>query len=177
MDEKTNFLDFLSDSHKLPSFNLPTDAVPFIARSLDPSSGEQVEVKMSNGLEKALTQYSPGKEIVVKKKTYMSGGLYIDFPPRPTAEEIENMTISQQYELKVSSVINRFSYWFKLKEENANDSALTWHHRCTNSTCQHTLESTSPRSSTPEAFAKCEMCGALVISGQYLFSDLQDSHH
>ena len=152
----------------------PTDAVPFIARSLDPSSGEQVEVKCLMDW-KALTQYSPGKEIVVKKKTYMSGGLYIDFPPRPTAEEIENMTISQQYELKVSSVINRFSYWFKLKEENANDSALTWHHRCTNSTCQHTRKHI-PRSSTPEAFAKCEMCG-VAISGQYLFSDLQDSHH
>ena len=37
MTEPTNFLDFLSEHHKLPSFNLPTDAVSFVARSLTPT--------------------------------------------------------------------------------------------------------------------------------------------
>lgn len=163
MTEPTNFLDFLSEHHKLPSFNLPTDAVSFVARSLTPTGDEQIEVKMSNGLEKALTQYSPGKEIIVKKKTYMSGGLYLDFPPRPTAEELEHLSIPERYSARVDSVINRFSYWFKNIEKNLDDTTLTWHHRCSTKSCQHTLESTRPKSETPEASEPCKMCGVGVF--------------
>lgn len=158
MTDTTNFLDFLSEHHKLPSFNLPTDAVSFVARSLAPTGEEQIEVKMSNGLEKALTQYSPGKEIIVKKKTYMSGGLYLDFPPRPTAEMLEGLPATELYRRRVDSVIDRFSFWFSQKEEAENDNTLTWHHRCNTRSCQHTLESTMPRSETPDALGKCEMC-------------------
>ena len=163
MTEPTNFLDFLSEHHKLPSFNLPTDAVSFVARSLTPTGDEQIEVKMSNGLEKALTQYSPGKEIIVKKKTYMSGGLYLDFPPRPTMEELEPLAIPERYNARVNSVIDRFSYWFKKIEDDSQDSTLTWHHRCSTKSCQHTLESTRPKSETPEASELCEMCESGVF--------------
>lgn len=163
MTEPTNFLDFLSEHHKLPSFNLPTDAVSFVARSLTPTGDEQIEVKMSNGLEKALTQYSPGKEIIVKKKTYMSGGLYLDFPPRPTAEELEHLSIPERYSARVDSVIDRFGYWFRNVEDDSDDTTLTWHHRCSTKSCQHTLESTRPKSETPEASEPCKMCGVGVF--------------
>jgi len=163
MTDPTNFLDFLSDYHKLPSFNLPTDAVSFVARSLAPTGEEQIEVKMSNGLEKALTQYSPGKEITVKKKIYMSGGLYLDFPPRPAPESLENLSNPEKYRRRIDSVIDRFSFWFSEIEENAEGSILTWHHRCSTKSCQHTLESTSPRSETPEALDSCPMCTSGVF--------------
>ena len=118
---------------------------------------------MSNGLEKALTQYSPGKEIIVKKKTYMSGCLYLDFPPRPTAEELEHLSIPERYSARVDSVIDRFSYWFRNIEDDSDDTTLTWHHRCSTKSCQHTLESTRPKSETPEASESCKMCGVGVF--------------
>ena len=158
MTDTTNFLDFLSDHHKLPSFNLPTDAVSFVARSLTPTGDEQIEVKMSNGLEKALTQYSPGKEIIVKKKTYMSGGLYLDFPPRPAPDTLEHLADQDKYRKRVDSVIDRFSFWFAEIEQNLDSAILTWHHRCSTKSCQHTLESTRPKSETPEASNPCPMC-------------------
>ena len=158
MTEPTNFLDFLSDNHKLPSFNLPTDAVSFVARSLTPTGEEQIEVKMSNGLEKALTQYSPGKEIIVKKKTYMSGGIYLDFPPRPTPEELANLPIQERYRARIDSVLNRLSIWFEQVEQDDDSNILSWHHRCGTRSCQHTLQSTLPRSKTPEASEPCPMC-------------------
>lgn len=163
MTEPTNFLDFLSDNHKLPSFNLPTDAVSFVARSLTPTGDEQIEVKMSNGLEKALTQYSPGKEIIVKKKTYMSGGIYLDFPPRPTPEELEDLELRDRYRARIDSVINRLSIWFEQVEQDEESNILSWHHRCDTRSCQHTLESTLPRSKTPSASEPCPMCSTGVF--------------
>ncbi len=152
-----NFLDFLSDNHKLPTFNLPTDAVPFIARSLKPSGDEQIEVSMSTGLEQALTQYAPGKELVVRKKTYRSAGLYIDYPPRLEADDLTGDE-EQDNEAKVNASINRFSLWFEKKLKTAPNKWIFWHHRCSKKSCQHTLESNKPRSETPEAENTCEMC-------------------
>ena len=106
MNDNTNFLDYLSNNHKLPSFNLPTDAVDFIARSLKKNGEEQVEVKMSNGLEKALTQYGPGREIVVKKKKYISSGLYLNYSPGPDPEELRNLSVREQMSKKIDSQIN-----------------------------------------------------------------------
>ena len=63
MNLDENLLDFLGKRHMLPTFNLPTDAVPFIVRSRSRrGSGEQIHVRMSTGLEQALTQYGPGKK-------------------------------------------------------------------------------------------------------------------
>lgn len=155
-----NFLDFLSDNHKLPTFNLPTDAVPFIARSLKPSGDEQIEVSMSTGLEQALTQYAPGKDLVVRKKTYRSAGLYLDYPPRLIADDLEGKNEEEQNEKKVNSIVNRFSLWFERNIETAPNKWIFWHHRCSKKSCQHTLESKLPRSQTPEAEEKCKMCQA-----------------
>jgi hypothetical protein len=152
-----NFLDFLSDNHQLPTFNLPTDAVPFIARSMSPSGDEKIEVNMSTGLEQALTQYAPGKELVVRKKTYRSGGLYIDYPPRLEEDDLTGDE-AQDYEKKVDAAINRFALWFERKLATAPNKWIFWHHRCSRRSCQHTLDSVKPRSQTPEANQDCEMC-------------------
>ena len=51
MSEEDKLLEFLSRNHYLPSFNLPIDAVPFIARTtLD--GEERIEARMSDGLRK-----------------------------------------------------------------------------------------------------------------------------
>ena len=120
---------------------------------------------MSNGLEKALTQYTPGKEIIVKKKAYRSGGLYLDFPPRPAAEELTDLDDSGIYNTYVESVVDRFRHWFRKIENDEKDSYLTWHHRCGNRSCQHTLESTRPRSQTPR-LPKLAECAEKEFSNQ-----------
>ena len=138
-----NFLDFLSDNHKLPTFNLPTDAVPFIARSLKPSGDEQIEVSMSTGLEQALTQYAPGKELVVRKKTYRSAGLYIDYPPRLDAGDLTGDE-EQDNETKVNASINRFSLWFEKKLQTALNKWIFGTIVAQKRSCQHTSRATNP---------------------------------
>jgi len=159
MNDNTNFLDYLSNNHKLPSFNLPTDAVDFIARSLNKNGEEQVEVKMSNGLEKALTQYGPGREIVVKKKKYISSGLYLNYSPGPDPEELRNLSVREQMSKKIDSQINRFEEWFKKVESDNNNEILSWHHRCDQESCMNTLSSEMPPSRVPAAQEDCVMCG------------------
>ena len=159
MTIERNFLDFLSDTHKLPSFNLPTDAVPFIARTLKSrTQNEEISVNMSTGLEQALTQYAPGKELVVRKKSYVSGGLYLDYPPRPTPEELEDLGAGERYNRRISSVVNRFLLWFEQAEEDEHRRFLSWHHRCNQPSCQHTLQEDRPRSEVPAASQTCQMC-------------------
>ena len=78
---KERLLDFFSRQHYLPSFNLPIDAVPFIARAME-GGDEQILAKMSDGLEKALTGYAPGRELTYKKRDFVVGGIYLEYPPQ-----------------------------------------------------------------------------------------------
>ena len=54
----------------MPSFNLPIDAVPFIART-SVGGDEKITARMSDGLEKALRGYAPGSELTYKKMDFV----------------------------------------------------------------------------------------------------------
>ena len=49
MTDELKFLEFLSRNHILPSFNLPIDAVPFVARTTV-GGDEFIVARMSDGL-------------------------------------------------------------------------------------------------------------------------------
>ena len=97
-----HFLDFLTEEQYLPSFNLPTDSVSFIARTANYGE-EDIEVRMSNGLESALTQYAPGKELFVRKKKYISHGLFMAYPPRP---DTAGLTNHEKAKMLVDAAVN-----------------------------------------------------------------------
>ena len=154
MNLDENLLDFLGKRHMLPTFNLPTDAVPFIVRSRSRrGSGEKIHVRMSTGLEQALTQYGPGKKLMVKKEEYVSHGLYIDFPPRPSPDELDDCADDAERDQKrLDAAVHRFRRWFNEALENQEEEfgRLTWLHMCNNAECRHTLDYTGPRHLYPD---------------------------
>ena len=104
MSEEDKLLEFLSRNHYLPSFNLPIDAVPFIARTtLD--GEERIEARMSDGLEKALHGYAPGAEVTYKKKEFVVGGIFLEYMPRKPIDEDEDSL--EKAKTRTNEVINR----------------------------------------------------------------------
>ena len=110
MSEEDKLLEFLSRNHYLPSFNLPIDAVPFIARTtLD--GEERIEARMSDGLEKALHGYTPGAEVIYKKKEFVVGGIFLEYMPRKPIDEDEDALSKAR--TRTNEVIE---YWISFKK-------------------------------------------------------------
>ena len=80
-DEEDSLLRALLDAALLPTFSFPIDVCTFTVRESD-RSGRKVARKyeMSLGLRQALSDYAPGREIVVDKRTFRSYGLHYPFP-------------------------------------------------------------------------------------------------
>ncbi len=147
-DEK--LLEYLSRGHYLPSFNLPIDAVPFIART-SVGGEEKITARMSDGLEKALRGYAPGSELTYKKMDFVVGGIFIEYMPR--REIPEGTGEAEKARIKTDEVINRTKYWFE------NPKNVNFFHMC--KVCKHTLkfDGTLP-SQVAELDEPCNVCGA-----------------
>ncbi len=66
-------LDTLLESGIFPTYSFPKDVVGFYVEDND---GVKVEEKPDRALDVAISEYAPGRIIVVKKETYKSGGIY-----------------------------------------------------------------------------------------------------
>jgi hypothetical protein len=83
-EEGGGFLDLCFDHGLLPSYAFPTDLCGFVIQEWDKSSPRwRVTVAERPQLAKAqaLSEYAPGRLLVVKKKTYRVGGIFIEGPP------------------------------------------------------------------------------------------------
>jgi hypothetical protein len=150
MSEEDKLLEFLSRNHYLPSFNLPIDAVPFIARTtLD--GEERIEARMSDGLEKALHGYAPGAEVTYKKKEFVVGGIFLEYMPRKPIDEDEEPLKKAQ--ILTNEVINRTQYWFSIQKN------IKFFHMC--KMCKNTLQFDSTPPEHVEALSEnCKVCGS-----------------
>jgi len=79
-EESGGLLDSLFDNGLLPSYAFPTDLCSFVIQEWD---GSNVRVSERPQLAKAqaLSEYAPGRLLVVNKQTYRVGGLFIDGVP------------------------------------------------------------------------------------------------
>ncbi len=70
-----NLLDVLFDAGLLPTYAFPTDVVSFYVFERD---GDRVKIKEQPQRDKvlALSEYAPGRLLVVDKETYRVGGIY-----------------------------------------------------------------------------------------------------
>jgi len=76
-DEDDNLLSNLLDAALLPTFSFPIDLCAFVVRDKDKKRGRVVNrYEMTQDLAQALSEYVPGREIVVDKHTFISYGLY-----------------------------------------------------------------------------------------------------
>lgn len=84
-DEATQgFLDLCFDRGLLPSYAFPTDLCSFVIQEWDKTNSRwRVNVAERPQLAKAqaLSEYAPGRLLVVNKQTYRVGGVFIDGPP------------------------------------------------------------------------------------------------
>lgn len=77
----TNLLETLLEQSVLPSFSFPTSLCRFTVREVDPAThAVRTAFDMQSDLMQALSQYVPGREVVVDKRSFVSYGISIDFP-------------------------------------------------------------------------------------------------
>lgn len=66
-------LDVFLEEGIFPTYSFPRNVVGF---SIEDSKGSKVEQAPDRALDMAISEYAPGRLIVVNKKTYKSGGIY-----------------------------------------------------------------------------------------------------
>jgi ATP-dependent helicase YprA (DUF1998 family) len=79
-------LEFLFNQGLLPSYAFPTDLTSFLVERLgSPTAGRlrkmQIVERPQQGIDKALSEYAPGRLIVINKETYRSGGVVANTLP------------------------------------------------------------------------------------------------
>ncbi|WP_374712411.1 DEAD/DEAH box helicase [Symbiobacterium terraclitae] len=77
-DGRDELLSFLFDQGLLPSYAFPTDLCSFLIEEKEPRKGGfkvRVKERPQQAINKALSEYAPGRLIVVNKVTYRSGGI------------------------------------------------------------------------------------------------------
>lgn len=88
-DEKADsLLDLCFDRSLLPSYAFPTDLCSFVIQEWDKTTARwRVNVAERPQLAKAqaLSEYAPGRLLVVNKQTYRVGGIFVEGPPSATA--------------------------------------------------------------------------------------------
>jgi len=83
-DEAEGLLDLCFDRGLLPSYAFPTDLCSFVIQEWDKrNSPWRVATSERPQLAKtqALSEYAPGRLLVVNKQTYRVGGIFVDGPP------------------------------------------------------------------------------------------------
>ena len=86
-------LDTLLESGIFPTYSFPKDVVGFYVEN---RAGNRIEQKPDRSLDMAISEYAPGRIIVINKETYKSGGVYsfhskfkpgeLEHPARPYFE-------------------------------------------------------------------------------------------
>jgi hypothetical protein len=80
-DSEPDLLDFLFDHGSLPTYAFPTDLCSFnVEDASDPFNIRTVE-KPQQALHLGLSEYAPGRLIVINKETYRSGGIAASMLP------------------------------------------------------------------------------------------------
>lgn len=71
--KEKKLLDVLLEEGIFPTYSFPRNVVGF---SIENNYGSKVEQEPDRALDMAISEYAPGRLIVVNKKTYKSGGIY-----------------------------------------------------------------------------------------------------
>jgi hypothetical protein len=79
-------LEFLFSRGLLPSYAFPTDLTSFLVERLvrQPNAQQwkmEIVERPQQGINKALSEYAPGRLIVINKETYRSGGVVANVLP------------------------------------------------------------------------------------------------
>ena len=74
-EQYQNLLDALLEAAILPTYSFPRNVIGFDVEDSE-TNGRTLKEEPQRSLEQALSEYAPGREIIIDKKTYISGGLF-----------------------------------------------------------------------------------------------------
>ena len=77
-EAKPQLLEYLFDRGLLPAYAFPTDLCSFLVEGIDRDGNYSrvvVKEQPQQAMAKALSEYAPGRQVVINKKTYISGGV------------------------------------------------------------------------------------------------------
>lgn len=108
-------MDVLYNESVLPTYSFPKNVVGFY---IEDKLGKKIEQKPERSLEQAISEYAPGRIIVVNKKTYKSGGIYnfhskyrMNYYEKPARPYFNN----KEYFKKLYYCKNKACGWFGLE--------------------------------------------------------------
>ncbi|BBK77086.1 DEAD/DEAH box helicase [Clostridium butyricum] len=116
-DEPKSILDVFYEEGILPTYSFPKNIVGFF---IEDEKGTKVLQQPSRALDMAISEYAPGKLIVVDKKTYKSGGIYSfhsklkhGFYEKPARPYFEN----NEYFKSIYFCNNKSCGWFDIEKQ------------------------------------------------------------
>lgn len=71
-------INVLFDRDLLPSYAFPTNLCTFYVFDRDDSNRVIIKERPQQGMDKALSEYAPGRLLVINKQTYRVGGIYVE---------------------------------------------------------------------------------------------------
>ena len=80
-DDTTSLLDVLFDRGLLPSYAFPTDLCSFVIQEWAERGQVRLKERPQLGKTQALSEYAPGRLLVVNKQTYRVGGVFTEGMP------------------------------------------------------------------------------------------------
>ena len=80
-DTSGSLLDTLFDCGLLPSYAFPTDLAAFVIQEWADHGNIRVSERPQMAKTQALSEYAPGRLLVVNKQTYRVGGIFVEGPP------------------------------------------------------------------------------------------------
>ena len=115
--EKLPLLDFCYENALIPTYSFPRDVIGFSVYKV----GDEISVEEmpQRDLNQALSEYVPGRELTINKKTYLSGAVSgfnpITKKPYPTSKMLERHSVNR----KVYECTNPSCSWFGLEETDS----------------------------------------------------------
>lgn len=109
-----SLLDCLLERAILPTYSFPRDVVGFEIE--DEGTGEKLLQRPERSIDLAISEYAPGRELVINKKRYISGGIYshvskYQSPTSPAKPYFESL----DHRKEVYFCNNPVCGWFGLK--------------------------------------------------------------
>ncbi|MCQ2515469.1 MAG: DEAD/DEAH box helicase [Saccharofermentans sp.] len=125
MDKNGDMEALLDSFYKegvMPTYSFPKDVVGFYIEDQD---GKRIIEEPDRSLDLAISEYAPGRTLVVNKKTYKSGGLY-NFHAKRKAGKFDNpaknylSSGSTEYVKRLYLCKNRACQWFSVDTPDGN---------------------------------------------------------
>lgn len=121
-----SLLDCLLEEAVLPTYSFPRNVVGFEVE--DRSKGNKLLQKPERPLDVAISEYAPGREIVIDKKMYISGGIYTHSAKYSKLKENRENPAkayfdSSDYHKEIYFCENPACGWFGLKDSLGKDGS------------------------------------------------------